>query len=694
MDGQNTQQKNVYRYEPGELEKTRKNIGNIDKEEALKMSKILGGEIGLEKSAPVDEAMLKRVRTAIQTKDLRNVDRERRPRTQKEIAATHEAQSFVYNKSEQNNQSSVSTLKKDVLPILSSKERTKMDKLMMSTDFKIKHNYGLFNFIALLANNGSEKVMSSFVTVTLKAYLLRMQNMQARVNELVSLSPESYRNKINTSDDIRFRFLRIVGAWPVKETLEMYYDLEKYASSCTIPMMIPLIKKMYRMLLTIYFMNETKSVELLQNLRKDLAQYKDVSKEQMLGAIREISNEWIYLNSRVSRGLYPLLMRMCCTEYIEYQFFFTKQITKIFAFLNMTKFDVLLPVKKQVETVVIPDEFPKTEDQINKEKEQEELEKKELEMVKSGLKVLDRIFPGAGWLSLETMPDMCPFYQPLYNFPEGINLLSPENPLQITLILVKIIEDLLEGCRNIGFPEDIQKNERNLINTDSIMQIMNDWSAYRETVFDKLYAPYLKDYVNKLYSQKDFAHTQYGKRLISNMQWHTFYNYLPHLKFEQLLLEKPSNESKMRSLSTRTALLVSELKRITSAADVAIKNNTVLQEFPKIQERYSFDIPNIVSQRIDVLLGAKRKDGGKATNLNLLKYTLAATVVLHWWISNKNSPAYNNSDIPMCRMAEDGSPIFSVPDRTDQNALFIQSVKAAAAARASAAAAATAEKKD
>ena len=31
-------------YEPGELERTRKNLGNIDKDEALKMIKTLGGE--------------------------------------------------------------------------------------------------------------------------------------------------------------------------------------------------------------------------------------------------------------------------------------------------------------------------------------------------------------------------------------------------------------------------------------------------------------------------------------------------------------------------------------------------------------------------------------------------------------------------------------------------------------------------
>ena len=64
------------------------------------------------------------------------------------------------------------------------------------------------------------------------------------------------------------------------------------------------------------------------------------------------------------------------------------------------------------------------------------------------------------------------------------------------------------------------------------MDVLNDWSAYREILFDKLYVPYLKDFTNQLYMHRDFFANQYGKRLISNMQWHTFYNFLPHLKFE------------------------------------------------------------------------------------------------------------------------------------------------------------------
>ena len=41
-------------FEPGTLENTRRNIGMIDPEEAAKMTKVLGGEIFVEKSVPID----------------------------------------------------------------------------------------------------------------------------------------------------------------------------------------------------------------------------------------------------------------------------------------------------------------------------------------------------------------------------------------------------------------------------------------------------------------------------------------------------------------------------------------------------------------------------------------------------------------------------------------------------------------
>ena len=45
------------RYEAGQLEKTRKNIGVLEKEEAARMMKVLGGEIGVEKSEEIDDVV-------------------------------------------------------------------------------------------------------------------------------------------------------------------------------------------------------------------------------------------------------------------------------------------------------------------------------------------------------------------------------------------------------------------------------------------------------------------------------------------------------------------------------------------------------------------------------------------------------------------------------------------------------------
>ncbi|MBQ4331227.1 MAG: hypothetical protein IJC31_05260, partial [Spirochaetaceae bacterium] len=73
MDGQDDKPKKpVYKYEPGELDKTRKNLGFIEADEAKKMVQVLGGEVGLEKSAPVDEKAIRRVRSARMTQELRS----------------------------------------------------------------------------------------------------------------------------------------------------------------------------------------------------------------------------------------------------------------------------------------------------------------------------------------------------------------------------------------------------------------------------------------------------------------------------------------------------------------------------------------------------------------------------------------------------------------------------------------------
>ena len=51
--------------------------------------------------------------------------------------------------------------------------------------------------------------------------------------------------------------------------------------------------------------------------------------------------------------------------------------------------------------------------------------------------------------------------------------------------------------------------------------------------------------------------------------------------------------------------------------------------------------------------------------------------VLDWWINNPGSPAYTTDAMHIYRISDtDGKPVFSVPERSDQNSLFVEAIKA------------------
>ncbi len=680
MDEQEKKPKKpLYRYEPGELDKTRKNLGFVEAEEAKKMVGVLGGEIGLEKSAPVDEKAIRRVRSARVAQNLRSGNRA----VFRKGDGVDEQSTIIKTTAPASTPTAGTTVRKDILPRLDNKTRNKIEKLMMLPEYGIKTNYGIFNFLNGLRKNGYDRVSDQFASITLEAYISRLKNFHNNVIKLISIAPAPIQEKINRNSAPQYKMLKVIGDWSVPSLDAMCKKLMRNPSSITVSTLVPVTRLMYKFILSVFFLGEQKFVDLLKLVYGEINAYPKAQREMLIALVQGITADWMYVYQRIPRGMYPLLLRMCSNEFYEFSELFTKQLGKVFNFLGITKYDIVLLERPSAETEAqSTNTGEKSENTGNgdiKSSDQEEFKGAAM-----GLKVLDQIFPGAGWLSLETFPDMYPFYQPLYHFQDGVNLISPENPLQITIILVKIIEDLFEGCRHLVFESEKNKSKsrvENVVLPDSLSTIINEWSDYREIVFEKLYLPNLRDFVNNLYAQRDFLKNQYGKRLMSNLQWHIYHNFLPYMKFEQLLLDKPSNESKVRILPTRVSILVDELARVTTAADAAQSEGAEFEEIPNIFAPYKFSLPNVVSQRINVLLGSTRqKQGARATNLNLLKYTYAVASVLDWWINCKTSPAYSGTKIPVCRIsAEDGRPIFSVPERDDQNLLFARSIKAHAA---------------
>lgn len=672
-------------WEPGTLDNTRKNIGPIDQEEAQRMMKTLGGEILQEKSAPVDySAFPKReVHYSHRTSGKTSADISGSSKSSPSSAGT----SSDSGKKDQKiigyaTGTKRSSLGSDsLLPDIPAKDKNLMDKLMMSEDYKIKPNYGLFNFIRYFKKDGTELVRKSYAEFNIKMHLEHLQSFITTIKSLIQISPDTYKSKIVNSQEVKFKFLRTVGGWTMKNLKLLSMDIIDNASKTKVSDLIPFVKTIYKDLLKVYYVGEQQISGIFKEVYSDLIKYPKSDKNKLLVLSKSALTEWIYIYSSIIRGMYPLLMRMCSPSFETFPAFFTTQTPAILNFLGLTKFDLVMPEKKADKAKAEAEKKEEEQKKQEEKKKKEVVRGKKTEIVNAGLKLLETLFPDAGFNRLETMPDMYPYFQPLYDFDDGYNMLSPENPLQVTVTLLKITEDLFQGFRNVIFTED---NDGTIGHEkDSLAATLNEWAGYREELFEKAYGDQLRNFVNQLYTSGDYKTSNLGKKQLTSMLWQTKYNFLPNFEFEQLLLEKPINDSKFRPLCMRTDFLRQVFSALTKSIDAQSKEKGVVMGVANPWKKYEFDIPNVVSKRMDVLLGAKKPEGeSAATNANLIKYGLCIVSVLDWWINNPESPAYSTDSANIYRINEkDGGPSFSAPVRNDQNKLFADNIKKMAAAQ-------------
>lgn len=653
-------------WEPGTLEHTRKNIGEISKAEAERMTQILGGEIMYEKSDAQKFEQTKKNKGAIVRRSASS--------STSDTSSSHEAK-IADTQKEQSAQTSGKADSHEILPSISNRINAQIDKLMMSSEYKIKPDYGIFNFIRIFKKNGTEKIIPEFVSVTLELHIKTLESFINNIKAIIQLSPNTYKTRIVNDTDPRFKLVRMVADWKI-QTVKFHYTGLKTLRSDTIITadLVPFVRSIYAPLISLYYFGEAKIPKLLKEIFNDLTEYPNVQKDILHNTIKQSITEWLYLSTEVIRKLYPLLMRMSSTVCEDYPDFMTNHVAEILKFLGMHKFDLLLPEKEK------PEAEPKS--RIEEKKQEPDERGKRDEIVDTGISILDRLFPQAGFNMLDTHPDMFSYFQPIYNFPEGFNMLSPNNPMQVTVVLMRIIEDFFRGCRNVIFTNEKEESAKKEV--DSMEKILDDWSAYREENFEKLYCSPLRSLVNETYSKLEFAQSQFGKKYFNSILWQTKNHFLPHFRFQQLTLERPSEESKYAPIFVRTIFTRSYLTEAVRECDTAASTRGAVRLVQNPWEHYKFDLPNEISKRLDVLLGAQNTtDTTNATNANLLKYTLCVFSVLDWWINNQASPAYATDPMDVYRVSvEDGKPAFSTFLRSDQNKLFADAIKAAYAKKA------------
>ena len=652
-------------WEPGTLDKTRRNIGDIDAMEAAEMTKKLGGQILYEKSSSDSS-----IPSGSGGKSGRIVRNEPAAANGSGGGKTGGNSSESKTASSGNGSSSSGAIgftppKKrthEDLPEIPKKINAAIDKLMMSTEYKIKPNYGVFNFIRTLQKNGTERILPEFYQYKLKKDIEHIETFITAIKTLIQIAPATYKAKIVGGTEPKFKFLRMIANWSVQAIKFEYAGIQALQNPALTSDLIPFVRAIYTPLITVYYYGSNKIPKLIKEIYADEAAYPDSPQDKISAMAKQAITEWLHIDTEIIKKLYPLLMRMCSDTFESYPEFFSVKVAEILKFTGLHKFDLLLPEKEK--TPEKEEVKPKT---VTPQKGVKDA------TVITGLKLLEQLFPKAGFDHLEEHPDLYAYFQPLYKFDEGFALLSPENPVQFIAVMQRIIEDCIQGCRNIKFTAPNDKNA-----TDTIYAILDEWTGYREDNLDHLYYELLTELANSVYSQPDYERSRIGKRQITSLLWQTTYHFMPNFKFDQLVLERPTDESKYRPMFHRTDFARKFITECVTECDSQAKTRGTVSSIENPWDHYDFGITNEVSKRLDVLLGAQNKTANtNANNANLLKYTLCLIAVLDWWINNPGSPAYSTDPMKIYRVSlSDGKPVFSVPTRSDQNSLFKEAVQA------------------
>lgn len=558
------------------------------------------------------------------------------------------------------------------LPDLKGKTLADMNVLLEDKPWRIKLPAGF------LRNEKADRVNPDFVLYTLNDFMGHLQNCVAATRKILPPEESSFYTAYNTLNPIGFRTLIITSTVDIKLLGTLTGELQARSRDLMLVHLIPLVYVLFRSLIKVYYLGAAeigKQYRTAYNwmCREFVPADPDGLKKNTAQAIEE----WNYIFNTVIPAFYPLLLRMSAQQFYSMNQLFYAKGSLLLQWLNIRTDEVLFI--KEGDKSADDTLLRVTETRVPVKQPEEK--KSFPDTVREGLALLEDLFPEAGWKNLEYMPDFCPYFLPVLNFQDAFIQLAPDNPLHQTLILFWILEELFQGLRQIKFetlPSISIQDE-----SEDINRILEDWILYQEIVLDKSFSNDLKSFTHQIYTQPDFSKSPYGRKLLSNMYSLIKAVFLPHFDIRLYGISKPTKDDRLPPFYSRVVRLRRLLDRYYEAIVDAADKSDVIKDgsVPGILnpwDAYKFDIPNVVSRRLDALCGGKTSK--MRTNALLVRVTLMILNVLDWWINSRDSFAYRATPDYMYRVIEPGSsvPAFGVTSRTDIDAVFVKHLKSRA----------------
>jgi len=683
-------------YEPGELEKVRGRLGQVDESEAKLIAKKLGGEVGTEKSVvtpPIKKTSYVRRDKA----DLAGSGKSRRSGRPVDTAGYEDdygrAQAIAKHSSDPSDDPSVQ-LKTSYF------ERIKMDRYAAQPEFEIKNSFQVFISILFFFGEPAENLNPRFVSTRIDAYYKKIELLVNAARALLPRNNARRSERFKKTSPYYFSIIDVIRYWDIERIEEELIKLRAQQRPVTIFDFAEIIRFIYRPLFILDKLNIDNHIKGAFKVLYKIVTVDDPaeSKDRIQGVIRTALSSYSDIRLEVHFGLYPLLMKYISDRWFPYEQLFVDRRRRFMSFLGLTENDQIQPLDPNASMVENAD-LDNVEGDSNKEdaaaeesgkeegtasdepqspekKAQEEAAKAEKRAMDHSTKVLESLFPKAGWENLEEYPDLYPYFVNTYQLRRGYELIGPSDPLQQVAVLMHIIEDICVGLRNVTFGTATGPDGNPAQINELIGSTISNWRRYIEDSFNKEYLPRLTEYCGIIEHSAESRISSFAKKTLNGLRWIKRLYFLPYYKFESVG-PPPFQKQDVVSIYSEVRTL---RKNLTLAAAGIEKGNRMGGAEAKATcdgignpwAKYNFEVQNPVSKRLDALLTPDKRN-----NTALIFFALSVVTVLDNLLNNENSWAYGEKVGPIFRSVENKgvTPVFGVDNKLDADKIFKEEMR-------------------
>ncbi|MDR2419321.1 MAG: hypothetical protein LBD79_09760 [Treponema sp.] len=669
-------------YEPGELDRVRNKLGVIDEDEAKRMAEVLGGDVGVERSASPPEPS--KVAPIVRRK---YSDTTTGPKTKGDATIVGNARSEKSASLKESLIAQKQASQTDDDPKVPVKanyfERLKMDRYAAEEEFEIKSFaqviFATFSFFT----RPTDYVNSAFITRCMPVYYKKIELL---VNSTRTLFPRNNRvlnDKLKRISIFVFSVLDTIRYWNIERISGDLARMQARPHGIKISELSDILRAVYKPIFILEHLNTEAHIRESYKLLYRLLFIEDPinAKRKYEDLIENAMDAFISIRENIHYLLYPLLMKLLSSTFIPYERFFKERRNRFLAFLNATEEERINPVSpvqaeeekaQDGEAEEVDDTVEGAVDDDEKARRKQAAAEAEQKTFNQSLRTMETLFPHAGWDKLDTYPDLYPYFRGIFNLKKDYELIAPTDALQQVIMLMRVLQELFFGLRYTSFsPLVVPQNGGRL---DEVLgDIINNWPNH-EIAFEKEYLSRLSEYC-RLLESSDRTST-YTKRLYSELQWLRKLYFFPYYQFETFS-SPPIPKNSINAVYPEVRRLRKLLSIVVSSIETANKNGGVetlahCEGINNPWNAYTFQVGNPISMRLNMLLGPKRR-----TNATLVSFTLMVASVLDHILNCEDSWAYPPELGHLFRSVngEGNIPQFGVDEKIDADLIFKQVLK-------------------